>query len=180
MTTVIRKPVVTYDFGPGDMQHRLFGAAVDALQRRGLTQRVVSLQQHFYRYVKKRGNDPDPRQMWPILTDFVKVCPTDFNTMEQVLGKDLARDSAPRGGVEGTEEVPELVWFTLDYLDHVEPEEGEYYREEVYPLLESGVWSRTALLETSAKYLRRVGATSYDARAHATRSVAFSDRQDTN
>lgn len=156
------KPYVIYDFAPGYMHKRLVDQAVRALQAQGLTQPAATLFDEMSRYRRNAPRDPQPRHMLPLITRFVTVIPENFITMESTLGKDLARQFAPRA-----EEIPPLVWYAQDWLDVLDPEEARAFRQKVSVHIECGDWTAPMLLNIVSVHLRRAGTNAYEARAYA-------------
>lgn len=161
----INKPTIVYDFGRGDlrMAEELPRRAVIALEEHNRP--VARLQQELRQYLRAKPlGTTRPRQLMRIVTKFVHVQPTDFHDMELVVGTESARQL-----VAHAEEIPPLLWDSIDYLSALYPYFGGRLRAEVENLINSRTGNRDEYFRVTMYWLDQAVTTPSEVRRWALR-----------
>lgn len=112
----IDKPTIVYDFTVGRVAERLPELAVVAMVENGVQDRRKFWLELSALFRAKPIQEVRPRQVLNIVTRYVNVRPLSYLGMERVIGK-TARYYLPP---ELKRQIPELMWLTLDYMDHLD------------------------------------------------------------
>jgi hypothetical protein len=164
-------PPTRVDFGRPEMAEWLPVQVESVLREAGLDTQVYA--NEWRRYLRSKGTaNAVPWHMIDMASRYVQVLPLEFSDMEAVLGS-KAREFCPRA-----DEIPQIVWDTLDFLTSYDPEQAQSYRYELYPYIEYRVGTRQKLIEVAVKHLRRAGYNPSNAAAFNRRNERH-DQQET-